>query len=60
MLDDPWNMEFQKRDMSDSLFASFGGGLPMWDSYPLFSTKPKKEEKLGLADAIAISILSTG
>uniref|UniRef100_A0A7N0USW2 Actin-related protein 9 n=1 Tax=Kalanchoe fedtschenkoi TaxID=63787 RepID=A0A7N0USW2_KALFE len=60
MLDDPWNMEFQRRDMSDSLFSSFGGGLPMWDNYPLFATKPKKEEKLGLADAIAVSILSTG
>ncbi|KAI6693438.1 hypothetical protein NL676_021148 [Syzygium grande] len=32
----------------------------MWDSYPIFQTKPKKEEKVGLAEAITSSILSTG
>ncbi|CAM8921247.1 unnamed protein product [Rhodiola kirilowii] len=60
MLDERWDIEFQRRDMSDSFLASFGGGFPTWDNYPVFATKPTKEEKLGLADAIAISILSVG
>lgn len=32
----------------------------MWESYPVFPTKPKKEEKVGLAEAITNCILSTG
>lgn len=32
----------------------------MWESYPVYSTKPKKEENLGLAEAITNCILSTG
>jgi actin-related protein 8 len=32
----------------------------MWESYPIFPSKPKKEEKVGLAEAITSSILSTG
>lgn len=47
MLEDAWHLEFPS-------------GLPMWDSYPVFATKQKKEEKVGLAEAITSSILSTG
>ncbi|GKV18994.1 hypothetical protein SLEP1_g29295 [Rubroshorea leprosula] len=53
MLEDVWNM-------SDSQFPGISAGLPMWDNYPVFSTKPKKEEKVGLAEAITSSILSAG
>ncbi|KAK9288056.1 hypothetical protein L1049_016502 [Liquidambar formosana] len=61
MLEDTWHMEFPRRsDMSDGLFPGINGGLQMWESYPFFTTKPKKEEKVGLAEAITSSILSTG
>lgn len=61
MLEDTWHMDFSRRsDLSDGLYPSNNGGLPMWDSYPFFQTKPKKEEKVGLAEAITSSILSTG
>ncbi|KAB2599801.1 actin-related protein 9 [Pyrus ussuriensis x Pyrus communis] len=61
MLEDTWHMEFPRRpEMSDGLFSSMNTGYPMWDSYPAFSAKPKKEEKIGLAEAITSSILSTG
>ena len=46
--------------MSDGLFAGVNGGLSMWDNFPVFPTKPKREEKVGLAEAITSSILSTG
>jgi actin-related protein 8 len=46
--------------MSDGLFPGISVGYPMWESYPIFSSKPKKEEKVGLAEAITSSILSTG
>ncbi|XP_002529309.2 actin-related protein 9 [Ricinus communis] len=60
MLEDTWHVEYPRRpDMSDGLFPAFSG-LPMWDSYPVFASKPKKEEKVGLAEAITSSILSTG
>lgn len=58
MLEDTWNMEFPRRpDTSDGMYH---GGLPLWDNYPVYSTKLKKDDKLGLAEAIASSILSTG
>lgn len=61
MLEDTWHMEFPRRsDISDGLYPSMNVGLPMWDSYPVFSARPKKEEKVGLAEAITSSILSTG
>ncbi|KAM1216357.1 hypothetical protein ACFX2I_012616 [Malus domestica] len=61
MLEDTWHMEFPRRpEMSDGLFSSVNTGYPLWDSYPAFSAKPKKEEKIGLAEAITSSILSTG
>lgn len=56
MLEDTW-----RSDMSDGLFPGVNsGGLQMWESYPVFTSKPRKEEKIGLADAITNSILSTG
>lgn len=61
MLEDTWQMDFPRRpEMPDGLFPGINVGLPMWDNYPVFPTKPKKEEKVGLAEAITSSILSTG
>lgn len=61
MLEDTWHIDFSRRsDMSDTFYPNVNGGLPMWESYPIFSTKPKKEEKGGLAEAITNCILSTG
>ncbi|XP_050374907.1 actin-related protein 9 isoform X2 [Argentina anserina] len=61
VLEDTWHMEYQRRpEMSDGLYPSMNVGYPMWENYPSFSAKPKKEEKLGLAEAITRSILSTG
>ncbi|CAL5371273.1 unnamed protein product [Camellia sinensis] len=60
MLEDTWHMEFPRRsDMSDGLYSSINGGFPMWDSYSFFQSKPKKEDCIGLAEAITKSILST-
>ncbi|KAL2498063.1 Actin-related protein 9 [Abeliophyllum distichum] len=39
---------------------SCSGYFPMWENYPIFQTKPKKEDNIGLADAIMMSIHSTG
>ncbi|KAJ8763322.1 hypothetical protein K2173_001460 [Erythroxylum novogranatense] len=61
MLEDTLHTEYPRRpDMSDGLFSGINVGLPMWDNYPVFASKPKKEEKVGLAEAITNSILSTG
>ncbi|KAA3454516.1 Actin-related protein 9 [Gossypium australe] len=61
MLEETWHIEFQRRsDMPDSLYPGSNVGLQMWDNYPFVSMKPKKEEKVGLAEAITSSILSTG
>ncbi|KAK2647238.1 hypothetical protein Ddye_022433 [Dipteronia dyeriana] len=61
MLEDTWHTEFPRRsDMSDGLYPSINVGLSMWDSYPVLPNKPKKEEKVGLAEAITSSILATG
>lgn len=61
MLEDTWHIDFSRRsDMPDTFYPNVNGGLPMWESYPVFSTKPKKEEKVGLAEAITNCILSTG
>ncbi|XP_023633325.1 actin-related protein 9 [Capsella rubella] len=51
MLEDTWNMDFG---------GGGGNGLPMWDSFAVSPSKPKKEEKIGLAEAITSSILSAG
>ena len=61
MLEETWQMEFLRRtEMQDAFYPVVHAGLPMWDNYPVFSNKPKKEEKVGLAKAITSSILSTG
>ncbi|CAH9095363.1 unnamed protein product [Cuscuta epithymum] len=36
------------------------GAFPMWESYPVFHIKPKREDSIGLAEAITKSILLTG
>ncbi|KAJ6318719.1 hypothetical protein OIU76_014139 [Salix suchowensis] len=60
MLEDTLHMEYSRRpDMSDGLFPGISVGYPMWESCPIFSSKPKKEEKVGLAEAITSSMLST-
>lgn len=61
MLEDTWHIDFPRRpDMSDAFYPNANVGLPMWESYPVFSAKPKKEEKVGLAEAITNSILLAG
>ncbi|XP_055813660.1 actin-related protein 9 isoform X1 [Solanum dulcamara] len=49
-------------DMLEDTWHDFpsGGAYPMWESYPIFQTKPKKEDIIGLAEAITKSILLTG
>lgn len=61
MLEDTWHLDFSRRsDISDGLYPGMNVGLPMWDTYPVFTARPKKEEKVGIAEAITSSILSTG
>lgn len=61
MLEETWHIEFPRRsDVPDGLYPGINVGLPMWDNYQFFPMKPKKEEKVGLAEAITSSILSTG
>ena len=61
MLEDTWHTDFPRRsDISDNFYPGINVGLPMWESYPVLTTKPKKEEKIGLAEAVTSSILSTG
>ncbi|KFK31713.1 hypothetical protein AALP_AA6G149400 [Arabis alpina] len=51
MLEEIWNMDF----------AGGGNmGLPVWDSFAASPLKPKKVEKISLAEAISSSILSAG
>ncbi|KAF7837510.1 actin-related protein 9 [Senna tora] len=61
MLEDTLHIDFPRRsDMSDTFYPNVNLGLPMWESYPVISSKPKKEEKVGLAEAITSSILLAG
>ncbi|WOL05141.1 actin-related protein 9 isoform X1 [Canna indica] len=61
MLEDTWHMEFPRRpDMTDNLYLGVNNGMNMWDNYPVLPSRPKKDDKLGLAEAITSSILSTG
>ncbi|XP_073008436.1 actin-related protein 9 isoform X2 [Typha latifolia] len=61
MLEDTWHMEFSRRpDMPDGLYMTSNGAFSMWENYPVFPTRSKKEENVGLAEAISSSILSTG
>ncbi|EPS58121.1 hypothetical protein M569_16695, partial [Genlisea aurea] len=56
MLEDTWDVSRQ-----EGYFAGGGGGFfPMWDTYPIFQSKPKRQDSIGLAEAITKSILSTG
>ncbi|KAL8142789.1 hypothetical protein V2J09_015821 [Rumex salicifolius] len=60
MLEDTLNMEYRRSDTSDGLFYGMNPAMPMWESYPVITSKLKKEEGLGLAEAITKSILSSG
>lgn len=61
MLEETWQTEYSKRpDVPDNVYPGVNVNYPMWDSYPVYATKPKKEEKVGLAEAITSSILLTG
>ncbi|GJS37921.1 actin-related protein 9 [Tanacetum coccineum] len=60
MLEDNLNIDFARRtDVSDSLYPGISNPLQMWDNYPYMQpNQQKKEEKIGLAEAISKSILS--
>ncbi|GAB4843206.1 Actin-like protein arp9 [Ancistrocladus abbreviatus] len=60
MLEDTWHLEYPRRPDMDGFFPSINSGLPVWDNYLVFTTKPKKEDNMGLAEAITKSILLTG
>ncbi|XP_074319528.1 actin-related protein 9 [Silene latifolia] len=60
MLEDSFQMEFPRRTDVTDLYPGFNPGIPMWENYPAFTNKPKKEEKIGLAEAITKSIMLTG
>jgi actin-related protein 8 len=51
MLEDTWQT-------SDSLYPSGNGGYGMWDNYPMFPTRLKKFDNIGLVEAIVSSVLS--
>lgn len=59
MLEDVWDFP-RRTDMTDGYFPGSSGVYPMWDNYPEFRSKPKKQDIFGLADAITKSIMSTG
>ncbi|KAL3506082.1 hypothetical protein ACH5RR_031464 [Cinchona calisaya] len=52
MLEDTWHTE--------GFYPGTTAGFPMWESYPVFQARLKKEDNIGLAEAITKSILSTG
>ncbi|KAL4567413.1 hypothetical protein LXL04_022997 [Taraxacum kok-saghyz] len=71
MLEDTWHIDFPRRpDVSDGLYPGVNNNnnnnnnpLQMWDNnnnYPYSSNHHKKQDNIGLADAISKSILSTG
>ncbi|KAK8934530.1 Actin-related protein 9 [Platanthera zijinensis] len=61
MLEDTWHMDFTRRtEMSDGLYLGASGGVSMWDNYQVYPTRVKKDELVGLAEAVTTSILSTG
>lgn len=47
MLEDTWQT-------SDGLYPSGNGGFGMWDSYPMFPTRLKKFDNIGLVEAIIV------
>ncbi|XP_026400998.1 actin-related protein 9-like [Papaver somniferum] len=56
MLEDIWHMDYPK----DGVYVGPNGGASMWDNYQVLPTRLKKEDNVGLAEAISKSILSTG
>ncbi|PKA66428.1 Actin-related protein 9 [Apostasia shenzhenica] len=61
MLEDTWHMEFNRRpEMSDGMYLGGNGGISLWENYQAYPTRLKKDDDVGLADAITTSILSTG
>ncbi|MQM05279.1 hypothetical protein Taro_038089 [Colocasia esculenta] len=61
MLEDTWHMELPRRsDFSDASFFGVNNGQTMFDNNLFYPTRIKKDENLGLAEAIASSILSAG
>ncbi|KAG0448110.1 hypothetical protein HPP92_027995 [Vanilla planifolia] len=61
MLEDTWNVDLTRRsEMSDGLYLGTGSGVSMLDNYQVYPTRLKKDELVGLAEAISTSILSTG
>uniref|UniRef100_A0A803KTA5 Actin-related protein 9 n=1 Tax=Chenopodium quinoa TaxID=63459 RepID=A0A803KTA5_CHEQI len=60
MLEDTSNVEYPRRPDGSDLYPGFNAGFSMWEGYTVFTNKHKKEENLGLAEAITKSILSTG
>ncbi|XP_022147444.1 actin-related protein 9 [Momordica charantia] len=61
MLEETWHTEYSRRsDMPENFYPGINVGFPTWDSYPVYATRPRKEEKVGLAEAITSSILLTG
>ncbi|KVH91324.1 Actin-related protein [Cynara cardunculus var. scolymus] len=60
MLEDTWHIDFPRRtDISDGLYPGISNPLQMWDNYSYPSNQQKKEDNIGLAEAITKSILST-
>ncbi|KMZ70546.1 Actin-related protein 9 [Zostera marina] len=55
MTDDTWRSE-----NSDNMYLGSNSGTTMWDGYPIFPTRNKWMDKVGLAEAITSSILSAG
>ncbi|KAJ0717145.1 hypothetical protein HanPI659440_Chr13g0520271 [Helianthus annuus] len=60
MLEETWHIDFPRRpDVSDGLYSGICNPLQMWENYPYVSNQQKKEDNIGLGDAITKSILST-
>ncbi|KAF3793622.1 Actin-related protein 9 [Nymphaea thermarum] len=57
---DTLHSEFPRRSDLPDAFLLGGNGLNMWDSYPVATARLKREDNLGLAEAITSSIMSTG
>lgn len=60
MLEESWHMEMPRRADPSEIFSGFNVGLPMWEAYPVYTNKRRKEDNLGLAEAVTKSILSAG
>lgn len=47
MLEETWDFP-RRTDVSDGYFPGSRGYFPMWENYPTFQKKPKKEDDIGL------------